>query len=434
MKQSIRLSLLSLLLLVLIPLSAQAAPLKNISWRAEYYDNASLSGQPKLTRYEDSINQDWGLCSPAPEIPCDYFSARWTITRHFEKGTYLFLLTVDDGARVWLDGQLVIDAWNIGHKDKFKTRVYVETAGDHEVQVAYFENTGKALINLEWILLGGEDDIIGAWVGEYYNNRDLEGTPVLVRQDGAVNFDWNSGSPSPKVPRDNFSVRWTRSVYLEAGSYLFRIQHDDGMRIYVDGKTIYDSWYDQSITYTTRKVHLYGGYRTFVVEYYEHLDNAVAFVSIDGDPGDYGDYDPDPGAGIIVDNTGAGFEWGGPASSRYINPGGYGSNYYWTFSSSAAVVNSAKWRPGLGEAGNYEIYAYIPGDNASTTAARYRLFHHGEWVDRVVNQSQYSGEWVSLGSYYFDGGGQEYVRLDDNTGEGGGSAKIAFDAVKFVKR
>ena len=91
-----------LVVLVALPLSSQAAPLKNLSWWAEYFDNPSLSGRPVLTRYEDTMNHDWGACSPAPEVPCDNFSARWTITRHFEKGTYLFLLTVDDGARVWL--------------------------------------------------------------------------------------------------------------------------------------------------------------------------------------------------------------------------------------------------------------------------------------------------------------------------------------------
>lgn len=434
MKKTIWITIAVLVVLVALPLSSQAAPLKNISWWAEYFDNPSLSGRPVLTRYEETMNHDWGKCSPAPEVPCDNFSARWTITRHFEEGTYLFLLTVDDGARVWLDGELIIDAWNIGKLER-KARIQIEETGDHEIQVAYFEKTGLAFINLEWILLGGEDDIVGAWQGEYFNNRDLEGDPVLVRWDGDVNFDWNSGSPSPLVPRDNFSVRWTRSSYIEPGYYIFRIQHDDGMRIYVDGKIIYDSWFDQSVGYFVRKVHLKGGYRTFVVEYYEHTGNAVAFVKSEPDTGgDYGEYEPDAEGEKIIDNGNGSFAWSGPTGSRYISSGGYASSFYWTYNSTGSPTNSGKWIANLGEAGNYEVFAYIPADHATTANARYRIFHYGERVDRVINQSLYPDEWVSLGTYYFGGGGDESVSLYDNTGEAAGSTEVAFDAIKFVKR
>src|SRR5437868_1939721 len=45
--------------------------------------------------------------------------------------------------------------------------------------------------------------------GEYFNNRELKGTPALVRTDAQVNFDWGAMSPAPQVAADNFSVRWT---------------------------------------------------------------------------------------------------------------------------------------------------------------------------------------------------------------------------------
>lgn len=433
MKKSIWLVVGVVFLLVALPLSSQAAPLKNLSWWAEYYDNPSLSGRPKLTRYEDSMNHDWGTCSPAPDLPCDHFSARWTITRHFDEGNYLFLLTVDDGARVWLDGQLILDAWNVGHKVERKARVLIKETGNHELQVAYFENTGKAMIKLDWILLGGEDDILGAWRGEYFNNSDLEGEPVLVRQDGFINFDWDSGSPSPRVPRDNFSVRWTRSIYLETGSYQFKIQHDDGMRIYVDGKIVYDSWYDQGVSFTICRLHLKGGYRTITIEYYEHTGNAVAYVTFEGDPGSYEDYEPEPAGELIVDNGNGNFFWSGPTNSRYISSGGYLSGFYWTYNSTGSSTNSGKWSAQLGSAGNYEVFVYIPGEHATTTNARYRITYNGGRADRVLNQSLYSDEWVSLGTYYFGGRGDEAVSLYDNTGEAAGSTKVAFDAVKFVK-
>ncbi len=441
MKKSTRMALkvvkltliMSVLVLLLLPLTSQAAPLKRPSWRTEYYDNPSLSGQPQIVRWENDLNQDWGYGSPALEIPKDHFSARWTNTLTFEKGSYMFLLTVDDGARVWLDGNLIIDAWSIDHKEKLKAKVRIDKTGDHEIQVAYFEDTGLASIYLEWIQLGGENDIVGAWHGEYFNNRDLAGEPVVRRQDGAVSFNWSLNAPHHKLPRDNFSVRWTRSIYLEEGLYNFRIQHDDGMRIYVDDKIIYDSWQDQVVSYKTRQVPLKGGYRTFVVEYYDHVGNAVVHLSFDRDPGDYSNNEA--GSGIIVDNRYGGFTWGGPTGNRFIGSGGFDDDFYWTRNTNTKWVNYGKWTPPIPEAGNYEILAYMPGNNATTSNAVYEIYHYGYVDKRALNQGTASNKFVSLGIYYFaDSGDDEFVILHDSTGEGAGSTSIAFDALKFVKQ
>lgn len=432
MKKSLWLVLIVLVGVAVIPFTSQAAPLNKLSWRAEYYDNNSLSGAPKLTIFEPALDHDWGHGSPAPEIPADYFSARYTITRHIDKGTYLFFLTADDGARVWLDGQLIIDGWEVGFK-KRQAKIYLDTSGDHEIQVAYFENTGKALVKLSWDVLASDDQIVGAWTGQYFINPNLAGTPAVTRQDSAINFDWNSGSPDPKITRDNFSVRWTRKIYLKGGVYRFKIQHDDGMRLYVDGKIFYDSWYDQSVTYQTRDVPIKGGLRTFTVEFYDHVGNAIAYVSFDGDPDGYQDLEPDPNAAAIVDEKSPGFSWNGPTYNRYTGPGGYGSSY-WTYNGTSNVINYGIWTPGLSAAGNYEVFAFIPGSNATTTAAHYSFCHFGQKDSRVINQSQYRDKWVSLGMYYFKGDGSECVILYDTTGETAGTTQVAFDAVKFVKR
>jgi hypothetical protein len=81
-------------------------------WRAEYFNNMSLSGAPVLVRTETALNFNWGTASPAPgTVGADNFSARWTQTASIAAGMTRFTLTVDDGARLWVIGHLLIVAW-----------------------------------------------------------------------------------------------------------------------------------------------------------------------------------------------------------------------------------------------------------------------------------------------------------------------------------
>src|SRR5688572_29969298 len=73
------------------------------------------------------------------------------------------------------------------------------------------------------------------WNASYYNNRDLQGSPVETRIDDRIDFNWASGSPDPAIPADNFSVRWTKTVnFPVGGQWTFRVGADDGVRMWVD--------------------------------------------------------------------------------------------------------------------------------------------------------------------------------------------------------
>ncbi len=72
------------------------------------------------------------------------------------------------------------------------------------------------------------------WTGEYYNNAVLQGTPTIVRQEGAVAFDWGAGSPGTGIPADNFSVRWGSDPFFQSGTYRFWVLADDKVRVTVD--------------------------------------------------------------------------------------------------------------------------------------------------------------------------------------------------------
>jgi len=251
-----------------------APPAAPGAWWGDYFDNPSLSGPPVLSRYDDAINFTWGSGRPSSRLPDDNFSVRWVRDEWFAGGTYRFQILSDDGVRLWVGDQLVVDEW----RDRWAHPLYVDhyiPAGAQRVQVEYYEHTGDATISVGWRrVVGG-----ATWRGEYFDNRELEGAPVLVREDGAIDFDWGSGSPDPALPADNFSVRWTRTLGFNAGTYRFLTSTDDGVRLWVDGTPVVSAWEDQKLPNTyTGELYLAAGQHAITVEYYEHGGGASAHV------------------------------------------------------------------------------------------------------------------------------------------------------------
>jgi hypothetical protein len=128
------------------PTQPPTSPLPD-RWQAEYYANMDLLRRPILVREDPEINFDWGVGSPDERIPVDGFSARWTGKTWVSGGLYVYYLTVDDGARVWLDGQLVLDAWPAIIGQTYSTQLQLEE-GVHTFQVEYFEALSDARIRL----------------------------------------------------------------------------------------------------------------------------------------------------------------------------------------------------------------------------------------------------------------------------------------------
>jgi hypothetical protein len=266
------------------------------------------------------------------------------------------------------------------------------------------------------------------WHANYFATKDLSGAVALSRTDRNINFDWGTGSPGPGVPADRFSVRWIRTIEFEGGNYRFTVVTDDGFRLYVDGRLILDKWIDQPSTTYTVDIGLVGGHHSVVAEYYENTGGAIAKLSWRRLT--------ELGVEVIVDELSEGFTWGGPLSGQREAQVGWVGHTFYTRNARRTPENYGKWTPILPTAGNYQVYAFIPSRYANSRSVRYRIFHNGVRNDKVVNQSWYSNQWVSLGTYYFDASndGSEFVIVYDNTGEAYLSRYIAFDAVKFVKR
>jgi uncharacterized protein YgiM (DUF1202 family) len=126
-----------------------SGPTTVTNWKGEYFNNKTLSGTPALVRDDANVVFNWGNGSPAPNIiGNDNLSVRWTRTlANSSAGRYRFTATVDDGLRVWVNGQLVINAWSDHTPQSFTGEVDF-AGGDMNVVVEYYENSGGAQINV----------------------------------------------------------------------------------------------------------------------------------------------------------------------------------------------------------------------------------------------------------------------------------------------
>lgn len=243
-------------------------------WRGEYFNNANLSGTPAFTRNDSQVNFNWGGGSPGSGVAADNFSARWTRDVSLDAGRYRFTVTTDDGVRLWVNNTLLIDKWFDQAATTYSADIDLPS-GTIPVRMEYYERVGGAEAHLSYSKISGSSTIT-EWRGEYFNNINLSGTPALVRNDNQINFDWGNGSPATGINADNFSVRWTRTIYLSAGRYRFTANTDDGVRLWVNNQQVINAWYDHQTQDITGEIDLPAGNAVIKMEYYEHGGGAHA--------------------------------------------------------------------------------------------------------------------------------------------------------------
>jgi LysM repeat protein len=266
--------------------TATPKPSSSGAWKGEYFAGTTPSGGPRFVRYDSAINFHWGVAAPDPRLGVDEFSAHWTRSFLFKGGLYRFKVTVDDGARVWVDGNLILDAWQIQPETDYQVDV-VLSPGYHIIAVDYFDAQAVATIQFSFSRLGPAPHATPTptatpaptgWYGAYYNNPDLAGSPAATRVDPAIGFEWGTGTPIGGVAADHFSVRWTRTASFFDDNYAFCAMSDDGVRIYLDGHLVLDEWHASNSVAYCAEADVSGGNHKVTVEYYEDGGNALIYV------------------------------------------------------------------------------------------------------------------------------------------------------------
>lgn len=107
--------------------------------------------EPALTRIDPAINFNWQLGSPHSTIYKNNFSVRWEgELRAKNEGLYTFTSNTDNGVRLWLDGELMIDYWEIPAPTFQTTQLYLKEGQRIPIKMEMFEDVGPARAYLLW--------------------------------------------------------------------------------------------------------------------------------------------------------------------------------------------------------------------------------------------------------------------------------------------
>jgi hypothetical protein len=127
-----------------------------------YFDTATLTTQ-KLVRVDRTVAFSWGSGSPAKGIGADTFSVRWTgRVLPTADGAWTFSTQSDEGARLWLDGVLVIDNWTAHPLTEKSATVTLSANQAHDLRMEYYDKTGTATMRLLWSGPGTAKQVIPA--------------------------------------------------------------------------------------------------------------------------------------------------------------------------------------------------------------------------------------------------------------------------------
>jgi PKD repeat protein len=411
-------------------------------FNAEYFNNMTLSGTPILTRQDKKIDFNWGYGSPDPSVATDHFSARWSKQQYFVAGKYKFSAAGDDGIRVYVDNVLVINQWIDQPETVYDATIDLST-GLHAIKMEFYDNTEDAVARLSWVYVGDASSPtpppittptptptvpptpVGSYSAQFWNTPGSGAapqipatTPVLSRNDAAINFDWGFGSPGTGINTDHFVARWTKVDSFEQSNYRFTATADDGVRVFVDGQAVINAWVDQGASTYTKDVAMTAGNHTIVVEYYDNTEDAIAkfsYAKVAASPlgnGLKGDYfnNIDFTAPILtrVDPL-INFNWGGGSPSPSIG----------------ADTFSVRWTGQVQPLYSQQYTFYTSTDDGV------RL-----WVNGV----QLINKWIDQGAKEWSGtitlvAGQKYdIKMEYYENGGGASAQLRWSSTSQPKQ
>ena len=250
-----------------------------------------------LTRTDPTVDFDWAAAAPDPVVQSDNFSVRWSgqvlapVT-----GTYTFTTASDEGVRLYLNGQLLIDNWT-DHTLTLNSATAALTAGQrYDIRMDYYERSTLATARLSWAYPGQSTQIVPQWflypappVNQPPTvNAGADQTVLLpsvvslsgtARDDGlpnAATFTTTWSKISGREDSDGGTVVFanpnspvTTATFGADGIYVLRLTVSDG------AVTVSDD-----VTITVNPAPVVGSGRGLVGEYFSDPNNGSHFVTL----------------------------------------------------------------------------------------------------------------------------------------------------------
>jgi hypothetical protein len=259
-----------------LPSIAQTATVNGLL--GTYYTGTTLEGTPVTIRLEEQIAMDWGSVPPMQGVVAP-FSVRWIgylIPRYTEE--YQLFTTSDDGVRLWVNGQQLINNWSIHVATEDQGQIWLEAGQRYPIVLEYFDRGVEGVIKLEWASRSQQREVIPAaalaapsgLMGDYFDGLQPVGTPRFSAPIAQLDMTWEDVAPISGVSTP-FAARWVgylRPRYSE--EYQLITTSDDGVRLWVDGQQLINNWSIHAATEDRGRIRLEAGrFYPIVVEFFD---------------------------------------------------------------------------------------------------------------------------------------------------------------------
>ncbi len=200
---------------------------------------------------------------------------------YFDEGEYIFEVGSDDGSRLYVDDELVIDNWrDQSYKVKYSDVVFL-SEGEHEFRVDYYEKKGNARVSFGFEKAVSKDFEFGEdeWASVWYDTKTQRVlSSESVSEDLSFDLEWGK-SEVFDLQKDYVGMISKRRVFLN-GSYILGVGSDDGSRVYVDDELVIDNWRDQNFKVKYSEVLNFSGFHNLTIEYYEKKRNSRVYFEV----------------------------------------------------------------------------------------------------------------------------------------------------------
>ncbi len=192
----------------------------------EYFSDKNLT-TPDLFRIDPTVNFNWNNNSPDPSMAQTNYSVKWTGTvQALYSETYTFYTTSDDGARLWVNGQEIINDWQDQGPTEYSGTIALQAGQKYSIEMDYYQDGGGAVATLSWSSASQAKQIIPA-AQLYSPNQSPPDAPtnlVATAGLGSASLTWNSDSASTS----GFIIErkaGASGVYAAAGTVPIGVTH-----------------------------------------------------------------------------------------------------------------------------------------------------------------------------------------------------------------